>query len=76
MKLFTKFIQVAVIIAFLFSISIDLKAQKINWVSFEEAIEKSQTNPKKIIIDIYTDWCKWCKVMDNNTFANPIIANK
>ena len=74
MKLFTKFIQVAVIIAFLFSISIDLKAQKINWVSFEEAIEKSQTNPKKIIIDIYTDWCKWCKVMDNNTFANPIIA--
>ena len=54
--------------------SFNVQAQEIKWLSFEEAIEKSKENPKKIIIDLYTDWCKWCKVMDKNTFAHPVIA--
>lgn len=48
---------------------------KINWLSFEQAVELNTKNPKKIFIDVYTDWCSWCKVMDNNTFTNPIIAD-
>ncbi len=54
--------------------SLNVQAQEIKWLSFEEAIVKSKENPKKIIIDLYTDWCKWCKVMDENTFAHPVIA--
>jgi thioredoxin-related protein len=46
---------------------------KINWVTFEEAIEKNKKKPKKIFIDVYTDWCGWCKVMDKQTFTDPII---
>ena len=46
----------------------------VNWYSFEEAIKLNEDNPKKIFIDIYTDWCSWCKVMDNNTFSHPEIA--
>lgn len=48
-------------------------AQKINWVSFQQAVELNKTNPKKIFIDVYTDWCGWCKVMDKNTFTDPVI---
>jgi len=48
--------------------------EKINWISFEEAIELTKKNPKPIIIDVYTDWCSWCKVMDKKTFSHPIIA--
>ena len=33
----------------------------INWLSFEEVVELNKENPKKVIIDIYTDWCGWCK---------------
>ncbi len=29
---------------------------------------------RKIIIDLYTDWCGWCKRMDKNTFRNPEIS--
>ena len=47
--------------------------EKIKWVSFTEAVELNKTNPKKIFIDVYTDWCGWCKVMDKNTFTNPVI---
>lgn len=47
---------------------------EINWISFEKAIELNKTNPKPIIIDVYTDWCGWCKVMDKKTFKNPVIT--
>ncbi len=42
----------------------------IEWHTWEEAIEKSKENPKKIFIDVYTDWCGWCKVMDRKTFTD------
>ncbi len=48
---------------------------KINWVSMEEAVALSEENPKKIFVDIYTDWCGWCKRMDANTFSHPDIAS-
>jgi len=31
-------------------------------------------NPKKLFIDVYTDWCGWCKKMDKETFEHPEIA--
>jgi thioredoxin-related protein len=54
----------------------DLKPAEgeVNWISFEEAMEKSKTEKRKIFIDVYTDWCGWCKVMDKNTFNDPKVA--
>lgn len=46
----------------------------VKWMSFEEAVEANKTNPKKIFIDVYTDWCGWCKKMDAGTFNHPDIA--
>jgi thioredoxin-related protein len=48
--------------------------EKINWMSFEEAIEKSEKKSKHIFIDVYTDWCGWCKRMDATTFVDPEIV--
>jgi thioredoxin-related protein len=46
----------------------------VKWYSIEEAFTLSKTEPRKIMIDVYTDWCGWCKVMDSKTFSNKIIA--
>ena len=43
---------------------------KIKWYTFQEAIELNKKEPRKIFIDVYTDWCGWCKKMDANTFRN------
>lgn len=54
-----------------------LKAQEteeITWYSFEEAIALNTENPKLIFIDVYTDWCGWCKKMDASTFVDPIVV--
>jgi thioredoxin-related protein len=48
--------------------------EKVNWLSFKKAIEINKTNPKPLLIAIYTDWCGWCKKMDKETYTNPIIA--
>ena len=48
---------------------------KIKWVDFEEAAALNAKKPKKIFLDMYTDWCGWCKKMDQSTFINPVIVN-
>lgn len=47
---------------------------EVKWMTFEEAVEKSRTEKRKIFIDVYTDWCGWCKVMDKKTFSQPAVA--
>ena len=48
---------------------------KINWYELDSST-KINNNGKKIIIDLYTDWCGWCKVMDRNTFTDrDVIEN-
>jgi len=51
----------------------EIDLSKINWLDFETAIEKNKTHNKFIFIDIYTDWCGWCKKMDATTFTNAEI---
>ena len=50
------------------------EAEKVKWYTVEEAEKLSKENPKKWIVDVYTDWCGWCKVMDKETFSHPDIA--
>jgi thioredoxin-related protein len=47
---------------------------KIKWMSFAEAMEKNKEYPKHFFIDVYTDWCGWCKKMDASTFVDPVIV--
>jgi thioredoxin-related protein len=46
----------------------------VKWMTFEEALERSKTEKRKIFIDVYTDWCGWCKVMDKTTFSEENVA--
>lgn len=32
-----------------------------------------EKDKKKIVVDIYTDWCGWCKRMDASTFQDPKV---
>ncbi|MDD4085777.1 MAG: thioredoxin family protein [Bacteroidales bacterium] len=64
----------AAILFFFISYTAVAQEAKIDWLDFETAVEKMKTKPKKIFIDMYTDWCGWCKKMDKETFANPVIA--
>lgn len=49
--------------------------KEINWISFEKAEELAKTNPKPLLVDLYTDWCHWCKVMDKETYTKAEIID-
>ncbi len=50
-------------------VSLGATAQ-IKWMTLEEAIAAQQQEPKKIMMDVYTNWCGPCKLLDKMTFTN------
>ena len=48
--------------------------EKINWVNINDLDALYKENPKPILVDLYTGWCGWCKVMDKNTYGNKKVA--
>lgn len=47
----------------------------VKWLNINDIDSLMQKQRRSIIIDIYTDWCSVCKVMDKNTYAHKYIAN-
>jgi thioredoxin-related protein len=52
----------------------DKSDEKIKWLTIEQAAERMKKEPRKVVIDVYTDWCGWCKKMDKDTFTDPKVA--
>ncbi|UXP32152.1 DUF255 domain-containing protein [Reichenbachiella agarivorans] len=73
-KIFMILVAVAVIGSSYALVEKEPKATEVKWYTFEEAVALNKTKPKKIFIDVYTDWCGWCKKMDAGTFNHPEIA--
>jgi thioredoxin-related protein len=48
--------------------------ESIRWLSLDELQEAMKKKPKKVWIDVYTDWCGWCKRMDATTFKHPDVV--
>ena len=67
--------QVKYLLVLLALISIDGIAQEINWMSLEEAMALQNKEPKKIMMDVYTNWCGPCKMLDRNTFHNADVVD-
>ena len=64
-----------ILLVVIFISTISAKAQEINWISVDKAIELQKKNPKKIMIDVYTNWCGPCKKLDANTFHNKEVVD-
>ncbi len=67
--------QLKYIITLLALTSIQGIAQEIKWMTLEEAVLLQKKTPKKIMMDVYTNWCGPCKMLDKNTFHNADVAN-
>ncbi len=66
-------ILISLVTAFAFKYA-PAKKVKINWQSTDSVTMHWKENKKPILVDIYTDWCHYCKVMDNTIYTNDSIA--
>ncbi len=56
---------------FIFCFHSVIIGQQINWMTLDQALKAQKSEPKKILMDVYTVWCGPCKLMNKNTFTNP-----
>jgi thioredoxin-related protein len=40
------------------------------WLGWEEGVREVQVSGKYMLVDVYTDWCGWCKKMDRAVYAH------
>lgn len=64
-----------IILTFVFAASTFLiQAQEIKWLTFDQASAAQKKAPKPIFMDVYTDWCGPCKMLDKQTFHDKAVV--
>lgn len=49
------------------------ETNEFKWYGFEEGYKKAMASNKILLVDAYTDWCGWCKVMDRETYTDATV---
>jgi len=57
-----------------FSLKPDISKKDL-WQSWGEVNAKIKTDDKPLLVDVYTNWCYYCKVMDATTYRNDSVYN-
>ena len=39
-------------------------------LSYTQALDEARAGNRLVMLDVYTDWCGWCKKLDRETFAD------
>ena len=50
------------------------KSEGINWITWNEVEAKMEKEPRKVLVDVYTQWCGPCKMMNKTTFSDPNVV--
>ena len=50
----------------------DPSPRESRWLTrVDEAIERAAAQDRYVLVDLYADWCGWCKVLEEKVFSDP-----
>ncbi|MFI5221968.1 MAG: thioredoxin family protein [Bacteroidia bacterium] len=63
------------LIAFIFISSSFRVEKEIKWMGFNEGYTLAKKKKKLMLVDVYTDWCGWCKRMDRDAYGQAEVID-
>lgn len=45
------------------------------WRGWDEGLKEAKKRNLPVLVDVYTDWCGWCKRMDRDVYAKPEVQD-
>jgi len=46
---------------------------ELNWHKLDKGLDAAQAENKHIMVDVYTDWCGWCKKLERETYSDSAV---
>ncbi len=46
-----------------------------DWRSWDQGMRLAAATGRPVIVDVYTDWCGWCRRMDRDVYSQPAVSN-
>lgn len=59
-----------------FNFYVQSYSQQLQTYSFEQLQQLVEKNPRPILLYFYTDWCQYCKMLQQTTFKNKQVIEK
>jgi len=67
--------SVSVLLAFVCGLAGTATAAEVAWAkSYEAGLARVRAEKKPVMIDLYTDWCGWCKKLDEDVYPTESVA--
>jgi thioredoxin-related protein len=58
------------------SLPVAWAGDSISWSKeVDKSLESAKHDQKYVLADVYTDWCHWCKKLDQDTFSDSNMVN-
>jgi len=49
-------------------------AGEVRWQGWDAGLSAASAGKRYILVDVYTDWCGWCKRMDRDVYARDDVS--
>jgi len=50
-------------------------ADAVAWLDWDEGMRQARASNRPILVDVYTNWCGWCKRMDRDVYARADVRD-
>jgi thioredoxin-related protein len=50
-------------------------APRVSWRNWDRGLEEARGSGRPVLVDVYTDWCGWCRRMEADVYSRPEVRD-